>query len=115
MSLEYLCISNIDLKSFFTHLCFTDESMGEEDDSDLETRVADRASGQPVVNSSVQMLDSDVSQRPQLNTGQSPHLDNVNFTWLQDYFSSSWAIGLPVIFVPVNQIIECLNVQFELL
>ena len=72
----------------FTYLCFTDESMEEEDDSDLETtRVASRASAQSVVNSSVEMLDTDVSQRPQLNPGQSSHLDNVNFNWLQDYFA----------------------------
>lgn len=77
------------LKISFTHLCFTDESMEEEGDSDLETRVAGGASAQPVVNSSVEMLDTDVSQKPQLNTGQRSHLDNVNFNWLQDYFASS--------------------------
>lgn len=58
--------------------------MEEEDDSDLETtRVTAGASGQPVVNSSVEILDTDVSQR------QGSHLDKVNFTWLQDYFASS--------------------------
>lgn len=72
------------LKVPFSHLCFTDESMEEEDDSDLETtRVAAGGSGQPVVNSSVEILDTDVSQR------QGSHLDKVNFTWLQDYFASS--------------------------
>ena len=63
--------------------------MEEEDDSDLETRVTGRASAQPVVNSSVEMLDIDDSQRRRLDTGQSSHLDNVNFNWLQDYFASS--------------------------
>ena len=63
--------------------------MEEEDDSDLETRVAGGVSAQPVANSSVEMLDIDYSQRPQLNTGQSSHLDNVDFNWLQDYFASS--------------------------
>ena len=77
------------LKISSTCLCFTDESMEEEDDSDLETRVVKGASAQPVVNSSVEMLDIDDSHRPQLNTGQSSHLDNVNFNWLQDYFASS--------------------------
>ena len=81
--------------------------MEEEGDSDLETtRVAVAASGTPVVNSSVDMLDTDVSQR------QGSHLDKVNFTWLQDYFASSWALS--VIFESVNQIMEFFNVQFEL-
>ena len=75
--------------NLFYILNFTDESMEEEDDSDLETRFADGALGQSVVNSSVEMMGSDVSQRPQLNTGQSPPLDSVNFTWLRDYFASS--------------------------
>jgi len=61
-----------------------DESMEEEEDSDLETtRVAAGTSEQPVVNSSVEMLDTDVSH------SQGSHLDKVNFTWLQDYFASS--------------------------
>ena len=71
------------------YLWFIDEKMEEEDDSDLETRVTGRASAQPVVNSSVEMLDIDDSQRRRLDTGQSSHLDNVNFNWLQDYFASS--------------------------
>lgn len=70
------------------YLWFIDEKM-EEDDSDLETRVTGGASAQPVVNSSVEMLDIDDSQRRRLDTGQSSHLDNVNFNWLQDYFASS--------------------------
>ena len=64
--------------------------MEEEDDSDLET--TRRTGGtlvQSVVNSSAGMLNIDVSQRPQLYTGQSSHLDSVNFNWLQDYFASS--------------------------
>jgi len=81
--------------------------MEEEEDSDLETtRVAAGTSEQPVVNSSVEMLDTDVSQ------SQGSHLDKVNFTWLQDYFASSWALS--VISVSVNQIIEFFKVQFEL-
>lgn len=63
--------------------------MEEEDDSDLETRFTGGASAQPVVNSPVEMLDIDDSQRRRLDTGQSSHLDNVNFNWLQDYFASS--------------------------
>ena len=63
--------------------------MEEEDDSDLETRVAGGVSAQPVVNSSVEMLDIDDSQRPGLSAGESSQLDNVNFNWLQDYFASS--------------------------
>ena len=75
------------LKISFTHLRFTDESMEEDNDSDLETtRVAGGALAQPVVDSSVEMLNTDVSQRTQLNTGQISHFDNVNFTWLRDYF-----------------------------
>ena len=79
-------------------MCFTDESMDEDNDSDLETtRAAGGAMAQPVVDSSVEMLDSDVSQRPQLNTGQFSDFENVNFTWLRDYFASSWVTRLYVI------------------
>ena len=74
----------------FTRLYLADESMEEDEDSDLETtRVAEGASGQSVVNTPIEMMDSDVSQRRQLSTGENSHLENVNFSWLQDYFMSS--------------------------
>ena len=90
MSWGYLYISHINFESILLYyLCFTDERMEEEHDSDLETRVTGGASAQPLVNSSVEMLDINDSRRPRLDTGQSSHLDNVNFNWLQDYFVSS--------------------------
>ncbi|KAJ7375352.1 WD repeat-containing protein 75 [Desmophyllum pertusum] len=65
-----------------------DESMEEEDDSDGET-ATQGASGQ-VNNSLVKMTNSGALQRHQLSTAaETSNLDNVNFTWLQDYFTSS--------------------------
>ena len=65
--------------------------MDEDEDSDVETtRVSEGASGQ-VPDSSMETTDGAVLQSRQLNSGEHyADLDSVNFTWLKDFFASSW-------------------------
>ena len=67
-----------------------DESMNEDEDSDVETtRVAEGASRQ-VHDSSIETTKSAVLQSRRLSSGEhNAALDSVNFTWLKEYFASS--------------------------
>ena len=64
----------------FDFTLFTDEAMEvDEYDSDLES--SRNTEGAP------ETLDNADNQRQQISTTDNSNLDNVNFSWLEDYFT----------------------------